>query len=127
MPPSDSAIVRSGKFLITRDHRTSAAACTMFMGCRVIMTSMGASTDVITSADEEPMCRQTTVPSSEHAFQNGSQYSEWKLGCPSFSGFSEKVTAWHPFLATRRTSSAMRLGSQMGGSDSGMKRPGYVP
>ena len=42
------------------------------------------------------MCMQTIVPSSEHADQKGSQWSEWKLGSLSFAGFSEKETAWHP-------------------------------
>ena len=99
----------------------------MFIGCSVIITSIGASTDVMTSCDDEPMCRQTTVPSSAHAAQNGSQWSLWRLGQPSFSGFSENVTAWQPLAATRRTSSAMSCGSQIGGSASGMNRPGYVP
>ena len=109
---------------MTRDHRMSAAACTMFIGCSVIITLIGASTDVIVSCDDDPMCRHTMVPSSLHACQNGSQCSLWKLGQPSFSGFSENVTAWQPLAATRCTSSAISCGSQMGGIDSGMNRPG---
>ena len=70
---------------------------------------------------------QTTVPSSAQAVQNGSQCELCSDGQPSFSGFSEKVTAWQPFLATRRTSSATSSGSQMTGIDSGMKRPGSAP
>src|SRR4051794_24785921 len=73
MPPSDSATVRSGNFLNTGEWMRSAAHCTMFIGCSVINTSIGASTDVITSLPDEPMCMQTMVPSSEHACQNGSQ------------------------------------------------------
>jgi len=46
----------------------------------VLITLIGASGDVITNCDDEPMWRQTTVPSSLHACQNGSQWSEWKLG-----------------------------------------------
>ena len=46
------------------------------------------------------------------------------LGQPSFDGFSEKVTAWQPFAAVRRTSAASTSGSQMAGSEHGMKRPG---
>ena len=61
---------------------------------------------VITVVDDEPMCRQITVPVSTQAARNGSQWSLCQLGWPSFSGFSEKVTAWHPFSAMRRTSSA---------------------
>ena len=87
----------------------SAAACTMFIGCRVIITLIGASIEVIVSCDDDPMCRHTTVPSSDTACQNGSQCSLWKLGQPSFSGFSEKVTARQPLAATRRTSSAIEL------------------
>ncbi len=89
----------SGYLRSTGDHSRSAAAWTTFMGCRVMRTSMGASIEVMTTCDEEPMWRQSTVPSSEHAFQNGSQCSLWRLGQPSFSGFSEKVTAWQPILA----------------------------
>ena len=62
---------------MTRDHRMSAAACTMFIGCSEIITLMGASTDVMVSCDDEPMCRHTMVPSSRTAFQNGSQCSLW--------------------------------------------------
>ena len=65
------------------------------------------------SSEDEPMCRHTTVPSSEQACQNGSQWSLWTLGQPSLEGFSEKVTAWQPLAATRRTSAAMSSGSQM--------------
>ena len=73
------------------------------------------------------MCRQTTTDSSLQACQNGSQWSEWKLGQPSLEGFSEKVTAWAPIAAVRRTSAASTSGSQMAGSGQGMKRPGWVP
>ena len=77
----------------TGDHTRSAAHCTMFMGWSVIIVSMGASMAVITTWDDEPMCRQTTVPVSWQASRNGSQWSLCQLGQPSFSGFSEKVTA----------------------------------
>src|SRR5947207_15875255 len=90
-------------------------------------TSMGASSAVTTRVDDEPMCRQTSASSSQHADQNGSQWSEWKLGRRSFAGFSEKLMAWQPLAATRCTSAAIRCGSHSGGSASGMKRPGYVP
>ena len=75
----------------------SAAACTMFIGCSVIITLIGASIEVIVSCDDDPMWRHTTVSSSDTARQNGSQCSLWKLGQPSFSGFSENVTARQPF------------------------------
>src|ERR1700688_2468425 len=124
IPPSDSATRNAGNFRSTGDHNRSAAACTMFTGCRTVRTSIGASGAVTTSDDDEPMCRHTMVPSSLHADQNGSQWSEWKLGSLSFEGFSENDTAWQPLAATRRTSTAMASGSQMGGSESGMNRPG---
>src|SRR3954449_3457969 len=106
MPPSDSATLRSGNLLSTGDHTRSAAAWTMFIGVRVIRQSIGASGDVITSCDDEPMCRHTTTFSSLHAVQNGSQASECRLGYPSFDGFSENVMACAPFAAVRRTSAA---------------------
>ena len=52
MPPSDRAILMPGKSLITRDHSRSAAADTMFIGCRVIMTSGGESTAGIDNRPE---------------------------------------------------------------------------
>ena len=94
----------------TGEWMRSAAHCTMFIGCSTIITSIGASAAVITSLLDDPMCMQTIVPSSEHACQNGSQWSECRLGRPSGSGFSGNVTAWQPFFATRRISAAQRLG-----------------
>ena len=96
----------------------------MFIGVSVIRQSIGASGDVITSCDDDPMCMHTTTFSSEHAVQNGSQWSEWMLGQPSLDGFSENVTAWAPLAAVRRTSAAHASGSQIAGSTQGMKRPG---
>ena len=75
MPPSLSANRTSGNSVITRDHKMSAAACTMFIGCNVIITLIGASIDVIVSCDDDPMCRHTTVPVSLTARQKGSQWS----------------------------------------------------
>ena len=88
------------------------------------MTLIGASIEVIVSSEDEPMCRHTTVPVSDTACQNGSQCSLWKLGQPSFSGFSENVTARQPLAATRCTSAAIASGSQIAGRASGMNRPG---
>jgi hypothetical protein len=45
----------------------------MFIGCNVIMTSIGASGAVITSFEDEPMCMLTIVPSSLHASHTGYQ------------------------------------------------------
>src|SRR5574340_957438 len=94
MPPSDSDTLSSGNWRSTGEKSRSAAHWMMFTGWRPMSTSMGASGAVTTSDDDEPMCRQTIVPSSEHAAQNGSQCSEWKLGSLSLEGFSENDTAW---------------------------------
>src|SRR5581483_6794759 len=109
MPPSDSEMRRSGNLRSTGDHMRSAAHCTMFTGCSVMRTSLGASCAVTTSDDDEPMCRHTIVPSSAHASQNGSQWSECRLGSFSFSGFSENVKAWHPLADNRHTSAHISL------------------
>src|SRR3981189_43408 len=127
IPPSDKANLMSGNLRSTGDQMRSAAARTMFMGVTVINTSIGASFDVMTNSDAEPMCMQTTTFSSLHTCQNGSQWSEWMLGQPSLDGFSEKVTAWAPLAAVRRISAANTSGSQMAGNEQGMNRPGWVP
>src|SRR3954468_22894527 len=127
MPPSDSASLRSGYFRNTGDQIRSVAACTMLIGGSVIMQSIGASGEVIVISDDDPMCRHTTTCSSLQACQNGSQCSVWKLGQPSFDGFSENVTACAPLRAVRRTSSARACGSQITGNTHGMNRPGWVP
>src|SRR3954468_1761684 len=127
MPPSDNAIFRSGNDRNIGDQTRSVAACTMLIGVSVIRQSIGASGEVMTSSDDDPMCRQTTTPSSLHACQKGFQWSVWKLGQPSFDGFSEKVTACDPMRAVRRTSSASTCGSQIAGNEQGMNRPGCVP
>ena len=80
MPPSDSANLIPGNFLITRDHSRSAAAWQMFIGCRVIITSMGAFGAVTASWPEEPRWMETTTFSSQTARHSGSQCSSWKLG-----------------------------------------------
>ena len=96
----------------------------MFTGISVSVTSMGDSIDVIGISDDDPMWKQTMVPSSAHAAQNGSHHSLWRLGNPVFSGFSEKVNAWQPLAAMRRTSATIASWSQIGATASGMKRPG---
>ena len=73
VPPSDSAILRSLYFLIGSDHNRSAAACTMFIGCSVIITSIGASGAVIANRPEEPMCTFITVSVSTSASHSGVQ------------------------------------------------------
>ena len=53
---------------------------TMFIGCRVIITSGGASAAVMASWPEEPRWTFMIVPVSDSACHSGSQYSLWKLG-----------------------------------------------
>ncbi len=109
----------------TGEKSRSAAHWTMFMGDRVMSTSKGASGEVMTISEDEPMCMQTTVPSSLHGRPEGVPVVACgRSASPSFDGFSEKVTAWQPLAATRRTSAAMSSGSQMAGMDRGMNRPG---
>src|SRR6516162_6840515 len=103
IPPSDRAKCSVLYLRKMGDQIRSAAAWTMLIGCRLIITSIGASMEVMRICEEEPRCMHTTVPSSAQAVQKGSQCSLFKDGHPSFSGFSEKVTAWQPFLAARRT------------------------
>src|SRR2546430_16608548 len=105
----------------------SAATCTMFTGMSVSVTSTGDSTDVIGISDEEPMWKQTIVPSSAHAAQNGSHHSLCKLGKPVFSGFSENVNAWQPFVDMRLTSATIASWSQTGGVAGGGNLPGAGP
>src|SRR5271163_750805 len=107
MPPSESETFKVGNLRSTGDHNRSAAAWTMLTGWSPNNTSIGASGAVTTSEEDEPMCRHTMVPRSEHADQNGSQVSLWKLGSFSLEGFSENVTAKQPLAATRCTSAAM--------------------
>ena len=52
----------------------------MFIGCSVIITSIGASGAVIASWPDEPRWTFSTVSVSHNAFHSGSQYSLWKLG-----------------------------------------------
>src|SRR5262252_4037580 len=74
VPPSDSAIFRSGNSLMGRDHSRSAAADTMFMGCRVIITSGGESTAGIDRRPDDPMWTDSTVFVSHSAHHSGFQY-----------------------------------------------------
>ena len=96
----------------------------MFIGCRVIITSIGASGAVMASLPEDPMCTLSTVLVSHNAFHSGFQYSSWKLGYPIAAGFSLKVMACTPFLATRRTSWAHNSAFQITGIAIGMNRAG---
>ena len=127
MPPSDRANWRSGNLRSTGDHNRSVAACMALRGVRVIMMSMGAPGARASTVDDEPMWRQMTVPSSSQAAKKGSQWSPKMWGQPSLAGSSENVTAWQPLAAMRWISLAISPGSQMGGMERGMKRPGWLP
>ena len=62
-----------GNSRITRDHSRSAAVSITAVGCSVIIVVNGASAEGSFTAEDDPMCKQMTMPSSSQAFQNGSQ------------------------------------------------------
>src|SRR2546429_2829986 len=93
-------------------------------GDSIILTLDGASLDVFAMRDDDPTWQHSTVPSSEQAPNNGSQYPEWIEAILRASGFSENVTAWQPLVARRRTSLAARSTSKRGRIPQGMNRPG---
>src|SRR5258705_6038435 len=96
IPPSLNAYLSFGNFCADADHTKSAAACTMLIGESVMSTLIGASSAVITIFDDDPMCTFTTVSTSSHVAKNLSQWPEWMLRDPRWTGVSEKVTAWQP-------------------------------
>src|SRR4051794_23626299 len=98
MPPSDRAHLRGGNLRSTFDHSRSVAADIEFSGVIVMSTSNGEPSLSPSIVEEDPMCRQMTMPSSWHAAKNGSQWSVKMLFQPSALGSSENVTAWQPFL-----------------------------
>ena len=128
MPPSDSAICSFGNVFSTRDQSMSAAQSTIAIGVR-------RDHDVDRRVHRRERhrrrpsrcaCRRT-VPSSQQRLPERIPVRRCGgSGRSSFSGFSVKLTAWQPFFATRRTSSAISCGSHSGGSASGMKRPGIA-
>ena len=91
---------------------------------RLMATDGGASGVVDAALDDEPTCRHRTVPTSEHAAKSGSQWPEWIDGMCRAAGFSEKVTAWQPLPASRRTSCAALSTSKSGRIPQGMNRSG---
>src|SRR5436190_3451882 len=88
-------------------------------------TAGGASFDVDGIFDDEPMCMQTTVPVSAHAWKNGSQYPSvsWTDGRPRNGGISVNATAWPPRAALRRISSPASCESHSWMIGSGIRRP----
>src|SRR5262245_893427 len=95
------------------------------MYVRVEPTAGGASAEVDGIFDDEPMCMHTTVCVSSHAARNGSQkpFLSCTDGKPRNGGISENVTAWQPFAALRRTSSAAFCGSHSCTMINGIRRP----
>src|SRR5437868_13359079 len=94
------------------------------MNTSVPITAGGASADVVTKYEPEPMCIQMTVDVSSHAAKNGSQNwpGSWIEGSPSLVGSSVNATALTPRAALRRTSPAASVASHMGMMQSGAKR-----
>src|SRR4051794_29497606 len=96
MSPSVRENLRSGKRPHRSDHSSSPSVKIVITGESIMRTLGGASFDVCADRDDEPTWQHSTVPSSEHAANSGSQYPEWIDGICSASGFSENVTAWQP-------------------------------
>ena len=80
IPPSDSAILTPGNFVKISEKTSSVAQLNSVMGVAAIMISIGAVRSCRFRRVPEPMWMQTIVPSSEQAFQNGSQWSLCRLG-----------------------------------------------
>src|SRR5207237_8810634 len=114
MSPSVRENFRFGKRPQMSAHTRSPSVEIAMADDSIIFTLAGASFDVCDDRDDEPMWQHSTVPSSEQAPNSGPQYPEWIDGMSRASGFSEKVTAWHPLAARRRPSPADRSGSNGG-------------
>src|SRR5580692_1466073 len=124
MSPSVREKRRSGKRHQKSAHIRSPSEKVDMTEERLMATDGGASGVVPAAFDDEPTWRQSTVPSSEQAPNRGSQCPEWMEGMWRAAGFSEKVTAWQPFWARRRTSAAALSTSKSGRMPHGMKRSG---
>src|SRR5262249_475720 len=100
-----------------------------FENVSVELTMNGASGDVAGMRDDDPMCMQTTVPVSSHAWNSGSQnlFLSCTDGSPSGCGFSEKAIAKLPFSTHRRTSSPHHAAAHSGTIVNGMRRPVASP
>src|SRR4051812_28854335 len=125
MPPSDMAILMFGNRTGILEYRKSTAENMAYPKNSTPMVSGGASGAVDGDDDDDPTCRQTTVPVSSHACITGSQCPVCSDGRPSFSGASLNDTATNPRSALRRISSAASTGSNIHGSWHGMMRVGY--
>src|SRR5947208_412009 len=113
----------------TPENSQSVRPMADVMNTSVPMTAGGASADVVTKYEPEPMCIQITVAVSSHAAKYGSQNlpGSWIDGSPSFVGSSVNATALTPREALRLTSSAASVASHMGMMQSGARRPPESP
>src|SRR6185312_1020516 len=126
MSPSVSEKRRFGKRHQKSAHMRSPREYVDMTDDRLMPTDGGASAVVEADFEDDPTWQHSTVPSSEHAAKRGSQWPEWIEGMWSAAGFSENVTAWHPFAARRRTSAAALSTSKSGRMPQGMKRSGWA-
>lgn len=96
----------AGNSLMTRDQRRSAAARQMFMGCSVIITSIGASGAVTASFPEEPRwidmnIEPSTPPASMSLTRSAmskqpGRISSNAVGSMPYSSFGRPATALSP-------------------------------
>src|ERR1700677_3362798 len=109
MPPSDSAILRSGNLWKTGDSSSSAVALIEFRPKSEIAT---VKLVVIASGEAwgeppEPKCSDSGRFASVAAANTGSQCEVCQDGRPMRSGSSGKVTDFAPFAAVRLISATV--------------------
>src|ERR1039458_3580726 len=87
-----------------------------FWKVRMELTMNGESGEVDGIFDDDPMCMLMTVSVSSQACRNGSHQPDLSCmeGRPRWKGFSVNATAWLPFSAHLRISSAARWASHKG-------------
>src|SRR5258705_10101760 len=90
----------------------------------VIVTANGASGAVDGAWPEEPKWTDSGMSASSSAENSGSQWSVWKDGRPSGTGFSGKVTVRAPLAAVRSTSATHAWTSHRGSMTIGTNRSG---
>src|SRR5690242_19981367 len=96
--PSEKVIFTSGWRTSIPEKSQSARPSSASSWVSEDETAGGASAEVDGIFEPEPECMQITVPVSEQAATNGSQYrsAEWIDGRPRFGGCSLKQTARTP-------------------------------
>ena len=111
MPPSESANCRFGNLRQHRRPDQVGGGLHDVHRLSVIITSIGASAAVIddlrrrADVQADDRCPRPRTPA-----RTGPSGRCGSSGSRASSGFSENVTAWQPFSATRRTSSAISFG-----------------